>query len=294
MNTINVELVTKLIRKQFPQWSHLPIKPVAKGGYDNFTFHLGDKMSVRLPRDAGHAPQAEKEALWLPKLAPHLSLPIPAPLAKGVPDEDYPFHWSVNRWIEGDTLRRDNISGMHALAVDLAAFLKELHAVDASDGPLGAEHNYFRGCPLTVYLFDEWTLGACKALGDVIDAEKCLRIWERAKATKWTREPVWIHGDIAPGNLLVTDGKLSSVIDFGVMAVGDPAADLAIAWTFFDKESRQVFLRELDLGEDTVDRARGWALWKALVTCWWDGIESESGREAKKVIEVLVHSDHHP
>lgn len=288
MYTINVELVTKLIRTQFPQWADLPITPVEKGGYDNFTFHLGDEMSVRLPRDEGHAPQVEKEALWLPKLGPQLSLPIPVPLAKGEPSEEYLFYWSVNHWIEGETLRRDNITDMNALAVDLASFLKELQAVDASDGPPGGEHNYYRSCPLTADRFNEWTLSALEVLGDVVDKEKCLEIWSRAIATEWTRELVWIHGDISPGNLLVTGGKLSGVIDFGIMAVGDPAADLAIAWTFFEGESRQVFLRELDLGEDTVDRARGWALWKALVTCWWDGIESEKGREAKRVVGELV------
>lgn len=284
MDTINVELVSKLIRKQFPQWADLPISPVEKGGYDNFTFHLGSEMSVRLPRDEGHAPQAEKEALWLPKLGPQLSLPIPEPLANGVPDEDYPFYWSVNRWIDGETVRHDNVSDMNELARDLASFLKELQAIDSSEGPSGGEHNYYRGCPLTAYIFNEWTLSALDVLGDVVDREKCLEIWNRAIASEWTREPVWIHGDVAPGNLLVKEGKLSSVIDFGVMGVGDPAADLAIAWTFFDEESRRVFLQAMNLGADTEDRARGWALWKALVTCWWDGIDSEKGREAKRVV----------
>jgi aminoglycoside phosphotransferase (APT) family kinase protein len=285
--TINTELVSRLIKKQFPQWAYLPILPVEKGGYDNFTFHLGDEMSVRLPRDEGHAPQAEKEAYWLPQLKPYISLPIPAPLAKGMPDEEYPFYWSVNKWIDGETLRYDNISSQNEFAVELSSFIKELQTIDASDGPAGGEHNYFRGCPPTVY--NEGTLEALEMLGDLVDTEKCLEIWNRATASEWTKEPVWIHGDIAPGNLLVKNGKLSSVIDFGIMGVGDPAIELTMAWTFFDEESRRVFLQSVGLDVDTENRARGWALWKALITYAAEDKESESAREAKRVIDVLMN-----
>ncbi|MBB3128601.1 aminoglycoside phosphotransferase (APT) family kinase protein [Paenibacillus rhizosphaerae] len=288
VDKINTDLVRRLIRKQFPKWADLPVRPVEKGGYDNFTFHLGDEMSVRLPRDEGHAPQVEKEAEWLPKLRPHLSLPITVPLAKGIPDEGYPFYWSVNRWITGETLRQDNISDINEFAVDLSRFIKELHQIDASNGPAGGEHNYFRGCPLTVWKFNEWTLGALETLGGAVDAEKCLKIWHQATASKWTKKPVWIHGDINPGNLLVKDGKLSSVIDFGVMAVGDPAVEITMAWTFFDDKSRKVFLQSIGLDAETENRARGWALWKALIT--WaseEDKESISVREAKKVIDIL-------
>ncbi|CAM3165249.1 aminoglycoside phosphotransferase family protein [Paenibacillus lupini] len=285
--TINTELVSRLIKKQFPQWTDLPIRPVEKGGYDNFTFHLGNEMSVRLPRDEGHAPQAEKEAYWLPKLKPYISLPIPAPLAKGMPDEEYPFYWSVNKWIDGETLRYDNISSQNEFAVELSSFIKELQTIDASDGPAAGEHNYFRGCPPMVY--NEGTLQALETLGDLVDTEKSLEIWNEAIATEWTKEPVWIHGDIAPGNLLVKNGKLSSVIDFGIMGVGDPAIELTMAWTFFDEESRRVFLQSVGLDVDTENRARGWALWKALITYAAEDKESESAREAKRVIDVLLN-----
>ncbi|WP_169082607.1 aminoglycoside phosphotransferase family protein [Paenibacillus sp. PL91] len=287
MYIINADLVRRLIKKQFPQWADLPVKPVEKGGYDNFTFHLGDEMSVRLPRDEGHAPQAEKEAYWLPKLKPHLSLPIPVPLAKGKPDEDYPFFWSVNSWIEGETLRHDNISDMNEFAVELSMFMKELQSIDAKDGPAGGEHNYFRGCPLTVY--NDQTLSALETLGGLADTEKCLKIWHQAIASEWTKKPVWIHGDIAPGNLLVKNGKLSAVIDFGIMAVGDPAAELTMAWTFFDDKSRGAFLQSTGLDTETESRARGWALWKALITYAWQDKESVSALEAKKVIDVLLN-----
>lgn len=289
MIEINTYLASSLIKKQFPQWAHLPIRPVEKGGYDNYTFHLGDDMSIRIPRDEEHASQVEKEAFWLPKLAKQLSLPIPMPIAKGKPDENYPFHWSINKWIEGNTLTHNNISNLNDLALDLSGFLKELQSLETLNGPLGGEHNYYRGCPLTQYKFHEWTLTALDLLADVLNRDKCLAIWNRAISTKWSKDPVWIHGDVAPGNLLVANGRLSAVIDFGVMAVGDPAADLVMAWTFFDEKSREKFLNSLAMDKDTIDRARGWALWKALVTWMWEDKASEAVMQAKKVIKILMN-----
>lgn len=289
MVEINIDLARSLVKKQFPQWANLPIKPVEKGGYDNYTFHLGNEMSIRMPRDEGHAPQVEKEAYWLPKLRPYLSLPIPVPIAKGNPDVNYPFLWSINQWIEGETLTHNNISNINEFAFTLAKFLKELQSIEALEGPPGGEHNYYRGCPLSSFKFNEWTVLGLDTIDNFVDKEKCLNIWNRALSTEWTKEPVWIHGDVAPGNLLVTNGGLSGVIDFGVMAVGDPAADLAIAWTFFDDKSREVFLNTMALDQDTVDRARGWALWKALITCVWEDKESKAVKHSKKVIATLLN-----
>lgn len=288
MLIINTDLASSLIKKQFPQWANLPIKPVQNGGYDNYTFHLGNEMSIRIPRDEGHASQVEKEAYWLPKLRPHLSLPITVPIAKGYPDANYPFYWSVNKWLVGETLAQDNISDINEFALQLSAFLKELQSIEASEGPPGGEHNYYRGCPLTKFKFHEWTLTALDILGDLIDREKCLNIWNRAISTEWRKEAVWIHGDIAPGNLLVTNGRLSGVIDFGVMSVGDPAADFAIAWTFFDDRSRKVFINSMGIDKDTEDRARGWALWKALRTWTLEPKESEAVKQAMKVVDTLL------
>lgn len=288
---INADLVRRLIKKQFPQWADLSVRPVEKGGYDNFTFHLGDQMSVRLPRGEGYAEQVEKEAKWLPILGDQLMLPITTPVAKGMPDEGYPFCWSVNRWIEGETLTHDNITDMNDFAIDLSMFIKNLQSIDASNGPVGGEHNYFRGCPLTAYKFNEWTMAGLETLGNEIETEKCLKIWHRAIASEWTNKPVWIHGDINPGNLLVKNGKLSGVIDFGVMAVGDPAVEITMAWTFFDRESRKVFLQAIGLDVETEYRARGWALWKALTTCMWNPNESVSVRKAKQVISQLINED---
>lgn len=286
---INVELVHSLIKEQFPEWSTLEIKPVKNGGHDNRTFHLGEDMSVRLPSAEGYVSQVEKEHKWLPVLSNHLSIPISKPLAKGSPNEDYPYPWSIYKWLEGETVTHENIVDMKQFAKDLGEFLVELQSIDSSEGPFGGIHNYHRGCPLTEFKFNEWALSSLDTLGHLVDREKCLEIWNRAISTKWMKEPVWIHGDIAPGNLLVTNGKLSAVIDFGVMAVGDPAADLAMAWTFFDDKSRDIFLNTIGLDKDTVDRARGWALWKALTTCVWESEESETVKRAQKVIEILVN-----
>ncbi|MEQ2525109.1 aminoglycoside phosphotransferase family protein [Bacillaceae bacterium CLA-AA-H227] len=289
MVNINVDLVQSLMKEQFPEWSNLEIKPVENGGHDNRTFHLGEYMSVRLPSGDGYVSQVEKEHRWLPVLSKHLSLPISKPLAKGKPNKDYPYPWSIYKWLEGETVTHENIVDINQFARELGEFLVELQSIDASEGPFGGIHNYYRGCPLTEFKFNEWALSSLDTLGNLVDRERCLKIWDRALSTKWMNEPVWIHGDVAPGNLLVTNGRLSAVIDFGVMAVGDPAADLAMAWTFFEDKSRDIFLNTIGLDKDTEDRARGWALWKALTTCVWEPKESEAVKKAKKVIEILVN-----
>lgn len=261
---IDVPLVRRLVTSQFPQWADLPIKPVEFGGWDNRTFHLGDRMTVRMPSAAPYALEVEKEQAWLPRLAPLLPLPIPTPLGLGVPAEGYPWPWSIYRWIEGEVATRTRIADMGEFASELASFLVALYQVDATDGPLPGLHNFYRGGPLTTY--DGETRRAIKTLGDRIDTEAVSEVWEAALASTWDRPPVWFHGDVAPGNLLVRDGRLSAVIDFGTSGVGDPACDLVIAWTLFEGESRDVFRSTLPFDEGTWARGRGWALWKALIT----------------------------
>ncbi|MCE0721969.1 aminoglycoside phosphotransferase family protein [Legionella resiliens] len=262
---IDVSLVRKLIDSQFPRWSDLPIKPVAFSGWDNRTFHLGPEMTVRLPSAPSYALQVEKEQLWLPYLAPHLSLSIPTPLAKGEPVADYPWHWSIYRWIEGHTASIERIKDMELFASDLAQFLLELQKIDAEGGPAAGEHSFYRGGPLSTY--DTEVNAAIKILGKYTDTGILSLIWSEALGELWQGAPVWIHGDIAVGNLLIKEGRLCAVIDFGQLAIGDPACDLAIAWTFFKEASRNVFRKVLELDTATWARARGWALWKALIVC---------------------------
>lgn len=283
MNTITVDLVTKLINEQFPEWSDLEIRPVKYSGNDNRTFHLGEHMSVRLPSAAAYAPQVEKEQLWLPILSKELTLPIQIPLAKGEPNEEYPLPWSINNWVEGETLTYQNINNLNQFARDLGTFLIELQSIDASGGPLAGEHNFYRGGSLAVY--DEESRHAIEHNKDIFN-EKLLRgIWELALASKWNSKPVWVHGDIAPGNLLVKDGKLCAVIDFGILGVGDPACDAAMAWTFFDEDSRKVFKGVLQMDEETWNRARGWALWKALIT--YNGNRYSNPKVARESLEII-------
>ncbi len=261
---IDASLVRRLVSTQFPQWAHLPIRPVELGGWDNRTFHLGYRMTVRLPSAAAYALQVEKEHHWLPRLAPHLPLPIPVPLAMGQPADGYPWHWSVYRWLDGEVASIECIADLRQFAIDLAEFLVALYRIDATGGPPSGPQNFYRGGSLTVY--DDETRQAIAALEGAIDTKAATAVWEAALAATWRGSPVWVHGDVAAGNLLVRDGRLSAVIDFGTSGVGDPACDLAIAWTLLAGESRETFRAALPLDDGTWTRGRGWTLWKALIT----------------------------
>lgn len=261
--TIDADLVRRLVDDQFPQWRGLEVKPVTDSGWDNRTFHLGDQMLARLPRHRQYVGQVEKEQAWLPRLAAQLPLPIPAPVALGQPGDGYPWPWSVYRWIEGETAARAGLPNPVQLATDLADFLLALHRVDATGGPPPGKHNHFRGGDLAVY--DRQTRQALEILEGQIDTATALELWEQALATRWSGPPVWLHGDVIPGNLLMRDGRLCAVIDFGLACVGDPACDLAIAWRTFHGEAREAFRARLPLDAGTWARGRAWTLWKALI-----------------------------
>ncbi len=277
---INQKLVEMLICNQFPQWANLPIKPVASSGWDNRTFHLGESMTIRLPSNAEYAPQVEKEQYWLPKLAPHLPLSIPLPIAMGIPTSEYPWHWSIYRWIEGDSVTNTKITDLNLFAKSLAEFLKALQQCDTSGAPAAGPENFYRGSQLSFY--DNETHQAIMQIKDRHLAKTLTAIWEKALASLWQNEPVWLHGDIATGNLLVKDGKLIAIIDFGQLAIGDPACDLAIYWTFLSGESRKIFRDVLKLDTDTWDRARGWVLWKTL----WAPV---AGTNCSQILSEIAH-----
>lgn len=261
---INVALVAQLVAEQFPRWANLPIRSVELSGWDNRTFRLGDNMSVRLPSAEGYAAQVEKEQRWLPRLAPLLPLPIPVPLAMGAPARGYAWHWSIYRWLEGENATAERIADLPQFATTLAHFLTALHQIDPTSGPPPGSHNFFRGGPLTVY--DAETRQAIVALGDTIDSDAVTAVWEAALSARWLGPPVWVHGDVSAGNLLIEAGRLSAVIDFGCMGVGDPACDVTIAWTLFAGASRAAFGTALPVDAATWARGRGWALWKGLIT----------------------------
>jgi aminoglycoside phosphotransferase (APT) family kinase protein len=287
---ISTALVEQLISEQFPQWADLPIRPVKFGGWDNRTFHLGDDMNVRLPSAAHYALQVEKEQHWLPRLAPYLPLRIPAPLAIGRPGRGYPWHWSVYRWLPGETATHAPIADLGSFATTLGEFLAALQRIDARSGPPPGQHNFFRGGPLAVY--DHETRRALEALEGRIDVATARVVWEVALGSAWNNAPVWFHGDVASGNLLVENGQLSAVIDFGTSGVGDPACDLSISWTMFDETSRAAFRDALPLDEETWARGRGWTLWKALiVAAEMPGTDRREIEKSRRVIDAVL-SDH--
>lgn len=282
---INTELAIALISDQFPQFSHLPIWPVEHGGHDNRTFHLGDEMSIRLPSTQDYERQVQKEQTWLPKIAAHLPLPIPKPIAMGVPSQIYPWNWSIYQWLEGDSANTLDLQDSHleTIAVQLAEFLNHFHLFDAAGAPAPGLHNWWRAAHTSVY--DEDTRALIEALKDLIDVDNARALWQKAINSTWHKDPVWVHGDVANGNLLVKDNKLAAVIDFGCMGIGDPACDLTIAWTFFSGKSREIFKANIPLDEDTWARARGWAMWKALYEI--SVLEDNSGPALSKQLEVI-------
>lgn len=283
---IDSALVTRLIARQFPHWSHHAVTAVVPGGWDNRTFRLGDRMSVRLPSQAGYTAQVEKEHRWLPYLAPRLPLPIPTPIAKGAPSHDYPWPWSVYGWLEGSPAKLEDVGDIDGFARALAGFLRALHRVDAQAGPPPGAHNFFRGGPLATY--DQETRDAIVALDGRVDAVAATAVWEAALASTWEEAAVWVHGDVAPGNLLLRDGQLAAVIDFGCCGVGDPACDLTMAWTFFLGAGRDAFREAIALDEATWARARGWALWKVLIQLRWDQGSPDKMLEAGRVLDEVL------
>lgn len=288
---IDAALVKRLIDTQFPRWSGLPVTPVEVDGWDNRTYRLGDAMTVRLPTAAGYVPAVEKEHHWLPRLAPMLPVAVPPVLALGAPGEGYPYPWSVRRWLRGGTAARGRIDDVSLFAVQVAGFLLALQRCDATDGPLAGQHSWYRGASPAHY--DEETRRCLAALEAHVDADRARAVWDTALAAEWHGAPVWFHGDIAPGNLLVDDGELSAVIDFGTSGVGDPACDLVIAWGMFSGESREAFRQAVGQDDGTWARARGWALWKALLNL--TGLIGTPDRERTaaelRVVEAVL-ADH--
>lgn len=288
---IDAALVRRLIATQFPQWSDLPVTPVEVDGWDNRTYRLGETMTVRLPTAAGYVAAVAKEHEWLPRLAPYLPVAVPQILALGAPGQGYPFPWSVRGWLPGRTADPGSIDDLTEFAVEVASFVRALQRCDPTGGPVGGEHSFHRGASPAHY--DDQTRHYLAALADRVDTARATAVWEVALAAEWRGAPVWFHGDIAHGNLLVADGRLSAVIDFGTCGVGDPACDLVIAWTMFHGDSRAAFRRAVDQDAGVWARARGWALWKALLMLdkWVDAGNAEQAAVQQRVVDDVL-ADH--
>ncbi len=289
---INVELVKDLVSAQFPQWAYLPIRKVEPSGWDNVTFRLGDQMAVRLPSAQCYADQVLKEQKWIPLLAKHLTTRISEPIAMGKPSSSYSCYWSIYTWIEGQSANNLSLDDLHLqlLAARVAQFLNQLHKIDTTNAPLPGPHNFYRGDSPLVYGLE--VKSAIAQLSNVIDVTTVEAVWKKSTSSKWNKRPVWVHGDLSAGNIVLKDNKLAAVIDFGCIGVGDPSCDLVIAWTFFKNKSRELFKSNICLDEQTWQRARGWALWKALITL--ERVEDKDSPEAlkqKQIINDILHGE---
>jgi aminoglycoside phosphotransferase (APT) family kinase protein len=255
---IDEALVRSLLRVQHPDLAGRPLIPLAFG-WDNVLFRLGHDLLVRLPRRALAAPLVAHELRWLPELAPLLPLPIPAPVRAGVPSPEYPWSWTIVPWFEGTTALAQPPVDPEATASSLGSFLAALHQPAPPDAPA----NPFRGVPLTdrQERFDE----SLELLDGRVDAPRMRALWaDLCSADPWPGPPVWVHGDVHPGNLIVAGGALVAVADWGDLTAGDPASDLAGAWMLLPASARPTFRsaagahRPLD--DHTWARARAWAL----------------------------------
>jgi aminoglycoside phosphotransferase (APT) family kinase protein len=283
----SVALVEQLIAAQFPAWAELSVTPIKSAGTDNALYRLGEKLVVRLPRVEWAVAQVSREQHWLPQLAPHLSLPIPTPIAKGKPDFGYPWNWSVYEWLEGEMANRwhfDHVS----LARDLAFFLQELQQIDTAGAPPIGVENFGRGVPLSER--DEQVRSCIAQCKPFYNTDVLTAAWETAlHAPVWEHAPVWIHGDLHAGNMLTQDGKLSAIIDFGCFGIGDPACDLQPAWNLLSAEARDVFRTTLGVDDPTWMRGRGWALsWGIIALPYYHQTNPTLADMARHTIEAVL------
>jgi aminoglycoside phosphotransferase (APT) family kinase protein len=257
---IDLHVVRGLLDDQFPEWADLPLSRFPSYGTDNAVFRLGDELYVRMPRVRAEVPtwainQIRKEAEWLPRLAPHLPVEVPVVVAQGQPNAGYTYGWAVYRWLSGQTPADATIR----LAYDVARFIAALQRID----PTGAPAVMSRAQPLEAH--EAATRTSLEQLHDEIDVPAATRAWDRAlHATSWRRSPVWVHGDLLAANLLVRDGQLAAVIDWGSCCAGDPACDLMSAWSLL-APVRGELRAALDLDDATWERGRGWALSQAVI-----------------------------
>ncbi|MDQ2984342.1 MAG: aminoglycoside phosphotransferase family protein [Actinomycetota bacterium] len=279
-------LVRRLLAGQFPHWADLAIDQVESYGTDHDIYRLGDHLAARLPRIDWATHQAAKEAEWLPKLGPHLPLAVSVQLAIGQPAEGYPYEWSVYKWLPGENANA-TIDDLDQAAVDLAAFVNALRQVDATGAHPRPPRS--RGAPLAE--LDEQVRQSIAQLGDRIDGDATLLSWEESlDASAWAGEEVWVHGDLLPVNLLVVDGRLSGVIDFGCLNVGDPACDLQPAWNVFAGDSRTRYRAELKVDDASWLRGRGWALCQAVVALpyYWNTNPGMIRQASQALAQVLA------
>lgn len=250
----DADLVRRLLRAQHPRWADLPIERVPSAGTDNAMYRLGDDLAVRLPRIGWAVDAVAKEQRWLPALAPHLPLSVPLPVAAGEPGEGFPHPWGVVTWLPGEMAALDRLRDPVEAALDLAAFVRSLRALDPTGGP-----RHRRGGPL--HHVDDQVRATLAGLETPLDTDVALEVWEQAVAApRHDGPPVWFHGDLGYLNLLAVDGRLASVIDWGTCGVGDPAVEALVAWSLFPPEAREAYRDALGIDAAAWSRGKGWVL----------------------------------
>ena len=276
--------VRRLVAAQFPQWAGLPVTPVAEFGTDHLLWRLGDDMVVRMPRIDWATEQAGSDDRWLPVLAPHLPLAVPETLAIGEPGEGYPWTWSVVTWLPGEALTPEN-ADRRVVAGQLAEFVRAMADIEPGDGPLKTGTS--RGAPLA-----SCDTGVRECIPTLVgfDHAAVEAAWADAvSAPVWAGPPRWIHGDLLEGNLLVRDGRLSAVIDWGSVGLGDPAGELHTAYALFEADVRAVYREQLPYDAAAWRRARGWALVPAVsgITYYAATVPAFADR-ARRTIEAVL------
>ncbi|MET9697768.1 aminoglycoside phosphotransferase family protein [Streptomyces sp. NPDC006529] len=284
---IDDDLVRRLIAGQFPQWAELAVERFPSSGTVNAMYRLGNDMVVRLPLVKGGANDVLLERTWLPRLAPHLPTPIPEVLRDGQPAEGYPWPWSVYKWLTGENPEAGALSEPVLLAEDLAEFVAATRSITLPGAPRA-----HRGGPIAS--LDAETRAAIEELRGIpqegVDCDAAAAAWEEAlRAPGWDGRPVWLHADLMPGNLLVDGGRLTSVIDFGCLGVGDPACDLFPAWNLLPADAREVFREALGVDDATWIRGRGRTLSQALIALpYYRRTNPAMARNARHVIRTVL------
>jgi aminoglycoside phosphotransferase (APT) family kinase protein len=251
-------LVRRLLADQFPDLAAQTLSVVEPWGTDNAIWRLGTDLVVRLPRIHWATEQVDKEAWWLPRLAPSLPVAVPEPVAVGEPGEGYPYRWAVHRWLPGEGATLERMDDPVRFAIDLAGVVRALQTVPTEGAPPAVN----RARPLKAYT--TLTLQAIENAAHLIDADEAAAVWAAALAAPPYRgSPAWVHGDIE-GNCLVSDGLLSGIVDWGSACVGDPAVDVQAVWSpLFTPESRPAFLAALEVDDAMLARSRGAAIYQA-------------------------------
>lgn len=285
----DVALVRRLVASQFPTLAAFVVDRLATTSTDNDIYRLGPDMAVRLPRRASAEAPLNKEHEWLPRLAPWLNVAVSLPIAKGVPESEYPYRWSIVRWIEGD-LPPLQVNDP-ALARDVAKFVLALQAIDASSGPVPGAHNFWRGVPLVAR--DASMRERFDWLSDLPDISVIRSVWDAAlNLPAWDEAPVWTHGDLHRGNLLIRDGRLAGVLDWSALAVGDPAGDFGLAWSLLGADARATYRETTAADDATWARGRAWALIEGvLALSYYRGRHDVLAQAGRRIIDAVL-ADH--